>query len=154
MKAQRAIDEFFANHGSLHSPWSSSDNHYLAIISPSPTCLKKKRATPSSLAGIHQTPCSKLRYSVVSCWRSMIKCNLFVSFFYLILVTAIISRSGLKTFYRGGWGKRSCPRSATASHSMAVDRTRNLPIERQRHSALSPPQTVEYQKCYSCPGPD
>jgi len=31
---------------------------------------------------------------------------------------------------RGGWGERSCPSSATAIHSVAVDRTTNLPIER------------------------
>jgi len=28
--------------------------------------------------------------------------------------------------FRGGWSERSCPRSATANHSVAVDRTRNL----------------------------
>jgi len=32
--------------------------------------------------------------------------------------------------YRGGWGGRSCPRSVTTIHSVAVDRTPNLPIER------------------------
>jgi len=30
------------------------------------------------------------------------------------------------------WGERSCPRSATAIHSVAVDRTPNLPIERRK----------------------
>jgi len=32
--------------------------------------------------------------------------------------------------YRGSWGERSCPRSATAIHSVSVNRTNNLPIER------------------------
>ena len=32
---------------------------------------------------------------------------------------------------RGGWGERSCPRSATAIHSVAADRTPNLPIGRR-----------------------
>ena len=31
---------------------------------------------------------------------------------------------------RGDWGERSFPRSTTAIHSVAVDRTPNLPIER------------------------
>ena len=31
---------------------------------------------------------------------------------------------------RGGWDERSCPRSATAIHSVAVDRTPDLPIWR------------------------
>jgi len=31
---------------------------------------------------------------------------------------------------RGGWGVRTCSRSATAIHSMAVDWTPNLPNER------------------------
>jgi len=31
----------------------------------------------------------------------------------------------------GDWGERSCPRSATAIHSVAVDRTPNLPIRRR-----------------------
>jgi len=30
--------------------------------------------------------------------------------------------------YRGSWGGRSCPRSATEIHSVAVDRTPNFPI--------------------------
>jgi len=34
-------------------------------------------------------------------------------------------------FCRGGWGERSCPRSATAIHSVAMDRTLHLPIERR-----------------------
>ena len=34
-------------------------------------------------------------------------------------------------FCQGGWGEHSCPRSATASHSMVVDRTPILPIERR-----------------------
>ena len=33
--------------------------------------------------------------------------------------------------YRGSWGERSCPRSTTASHSVALNWTRNLPIERR-----------------------
>ena len=33
--------------------------------------------------------------------------------------------------YRGGWGERSRPRSATAIHTAAVGRTPNLPIERR-----------------------
>jgi len=32
---------------------------------------------------------------------------------------------------QGGWGERSCPRSATAIHSVAADRTANLPIGRR-----------------------
>jgi len=32
---------------------------------------------------------------------------------------------------RGGWGERSCPRSATAIHSVFVDQTPNLPIGRR-----------------------
>ena len=30
--------------------------------------------------------------------------------------------------YRGSWGERSCPRDATAFHSMSVNLTHNLPI--------------------------
>jgi len=37
-------------------------------------------------------------------------------------------RSLINAFRRGGCGERSCPRSATASHSVAVDRTPNLAI--------------------------
>jgi len=32
------------------------------------------------------------------------------------------------TSCRRGWSERSCPRSATAIHSVAVERTPNLPI--------------------------
>jgi len=40
---------------------------------------------------------------------------------------------------RGGWGDRSCPRSATVIHSVAVDRTPNLPIGRRtlNHCAIA-----------------
>ena len=34
-------------------------------------------------------------------------------------------------FCRGGWGERSCPRSATAIHSVAADRTRDISIEKR-----------------------
>ena len=34
-------------------------------------------------------------------------------------------------FSRGDWGERSCPRSATAIHSVAVNRTHNLPTGRR-----------------------
>jgi len=33
--------------------------------------------------------------------------------------------------YRGSWGERSCPRGATALHSVSVNWTHSLPIERQ-----------------------
>lgn len=50
VRAQQAIDEFFASRIEMPSPWSSerSNNHYLALISPSPAQMKKKAtvATP------------------------------------------------------------------------------------------------------------
>lgn len=50
IRAQQAIDEFFASRIEMPSPWSSerSNNHYLALISPSPAQMKKKpsAATP------------------------------------------------------------------------------------------------------------
>jgi len=33
--------------------------------------------------------------------------------------------------FRGVWDERSCARSATAIHSVAVDRTCSLPVETQ-----------------------
>ncbi|XP_039256965.2 uncharacterized protein LOC120333701 [Styela clava] len=44
-RAQQAIDEFFASHIELPSPWSgdrSKNQHLLALISPSPAQMKKK----------------------------------------------------------------------------------------------------------------
>ena len=58
LKAQEAIDSFFANGVNIRSPWSSSDRpHYLAIISPAvPPSSRKKQlrkqdpaTTPSML---------------------------------------------------------------------------------------------------------
>lgn len=59
VKAQKAIDSFFANGVNLTSPWSSSDRpHYLAIISPAvPPSSRKKQlrkqdpaSTPSTFS--------------------------------------------------------------------------------------------------------
>jgi len=56
----------------------------------------------------------------------------------------------LTIFGRDGWGERSCPRSTTAIHSVAVDRSLNFPIERRTlyHwvSGLLPPQTTILEK--------
>ena len=43
--------------------------------------------------------------------------------------------------WQDGWGEHSCPRSATAIDSVAVDRTPNLPIERRTlfHWAIAAP---------------
>jgi len=51
---------------------------------------------------------------------------------------------------RGGWGKRSCPKSATAIHSVAVDRPSNFPIERRTlyHWATATPRRFWITKCY------
>ena len=45
VKAQQAIDSFFANGVNITSPWSSADRpHYLAIISPAVATSTKKRS--------------------------------------------------------------------------------------------------------------
>jgi len=54
--------------------------------------------------------------------------SFFVNFWRQQLATG---RSLICASWRGGWGECSCPRSATAIHSVAVDRTPNLPIERR-----------------------
>jgi len=43
--------------------------------------------------------------------------------------------------YRGSWGERSCPRSATAFHSVSVNWIHNLPIVRRTlyHRAIVAP---------------
>ena len=48
-----------------------------------------------------------------------------------ILATGL-GRSLINAFCRGGWGERSCLRSATASHSVVVVRTPNFPIGHSR----------------------
>jgi len=50
---------------------------------------------------------------------------------------------------RDDWGERSCPRSATAISSVAMDRKPNLPIGRRTlyHWAISSPNSVILQ-CY------
>jgi len=60
--------------------------------------------------------------------------------------------------YRGSWGKRSCPRGATALHSVAVNWTHNLPTERQNATTeLLPPQrnllrqSLGVRRCYGVP---
>jgi len=50
---------------------------------------------------------------------------------FIILATAIRGQRRKYVPYRGSWGERSFPRSTTAIHSVAVDRTPNLPIERR-----------------------
>jgi len=53
-------------------------------------------------------------------------------FFYLFWRRQLAACQCLKyASYRGSLGERSCPRSTTASHSVAVDRTLNPPIERR-----------------------
>jgi len=52
--------------------------------------------------------------------------------FFIILAMGI---SGMPTpeicFLHSSWAEGSCPRSATTSHSVSVNRTHNLPIERR-----------------------
>ena len=80
-------------------------------------------------------------FSIISVviFEVSIACLSFVNFWWRRLVT---DRSLNCASCRGGWGEHSCPRSATAIHSMTVDRTPNLPIERQTlyHWAIAAPQ--------------
>jgi len=66
-------------------------------------------------------------------------------------VTAISGRPKPELcFLTGGWGERSCPRSATTIRSVAVDRAPNLPIGRWTfyHWAIVP-QTGSRTFAYS-----
>jgi len=62
--------------------------------------------------------------------------------FFIALATAI---SGIPmpeiASYRGSWSERSCPRSATALHSVSVNWTHNLPVLRRKlhHWAIATP---------------
>jgi len=69
--------------------------------------------------------------------------------FFIILAAAI---SGIPmreiASYRGSWGEWSCPRGATALHSVSVNWTHNLPIERRNSTTeLSPPQRNLLRQC-------
>jgi len=53
-------------------------------------------------------------------------------FIYNFLRRQLVAYQRLKhASYRGSWGARSHPRSATAIRSVAVNRTHNLPIEKR-----------------------
>jgi len=47
---------------------------------------------------------------------------------FIILATAISVIRMPEIAYRGSWGERSCPRGATALHSVSVNWTHNLTI--------------------------
>jgi len=60
--------------------------------------------------------------------------------------------------YRGSWDKRSCPRGATALHSVAVNWTHNLPTERRNattellsHQRNLLRQSLGVRRCYGVP---
>jgi len=61
-----------------------------------------------------------------------------------------LAEGGNLKFYscRGCWGGRSCPRSVTTIHSVAVDRTPNLPIERGRSWAIATQPVLRFSLKY------
>jgi len=67
------------------------------------------------------------------CFKHMIKTKIF--FWWRQLAAG---RSLICAFCQGGSGERSCARSFAAIHSVAVDRTPNLPIERLGGSNTQP----------------
>jgi len=60
---------------------------------------------------------------------ALIMRNLVLFFFWWPQLAAGLSLNCAS--YWGGWGERSCPRSVTAIHSVALDRTPNLPFGRR-----------------------
>jgi len=50
--------------------------------------------------------------------------------------------------YRGGWGERSCPRGATAFHSVSVKWTHNLPTVRRTLPLSYRRQCLGVRWCY------
>jgi len=100
-------------------------------------CLDFRRANPISVTEKFKDKLLGRSYSCIrnEIWLLISKmlfspsqkvCVLF--FIIWFSVTAVGCRLNSAS-WPGGWGDRSCPRNATVIHSVAVNRTHNLPIE-------------------------
>ena len=72
------------------------------------------------------------------------------NFFFIIILATEISDMPMPEIasHQGSWGERSCPRGATALHSVSVNWTHNLPTERRNSTTeLLPPQRNLIRQC-------